>query len=309
LKYYVGITDYDWFKRLSEQTPDEVNFWRPGSRASFKVIDVGAPFLFKLHSPRNFIVGGGFFIRHTVLPVSLTWEAFGIKNGATSHSELLKRLRKYRNTNEIDPVIGCTILTEPFFFDEAEWIPVPNDWKPQTQPGRTYDTATTTGKRLWDAVEVRLAGREQTTGATDFPTPDSRESVMYGQAYLARARLGQGTFRVLVTDAYLRRCAVTGERTLPVLEAAHIRPFAESGPNRITNGLLLRSDLHKLFDRGYLTVTPDFHVEVSPRIKEEFDNGKYYYGLNGIKMGVLPEEVSERPSSEYLRWHNENIFR
>ena len=51
-----------------------------------------------------------------------------------------------------------------------------------------------------------------------------------------------------MTDAYERRCAVTGEKTLPVLEAAHIRPYALLGPHRVNNGLLLRSDLHKLFD-------------------------------------------------------------
>ena len=165
LKYYVGITDYDWFQRLSEQTPDEVNFWRPGSRASFKAIDVGAPFLFKLHSPRNYIAGGGFFVRHTVLPVSLTWEAFGVKNGATSHHELLERLRKYRNASEMDPVIGCTILTEPFFFAESDWIPVPDDWKPQIQTGRTYDTGAGDVRALLDALS-----KNTRKGGPDEPT-------------------------------------------------------------------------------------------------------------------------------------------
>src|SRR5690606_11461688 len=82
------------------------------------------------------------------------------------------------------------------------------------------------------------------------------EGPRYGAEYLARARLGQGAFRVLVTDAYQKRCAISGERTLPVLQAAHIRPYAAAGPHRVSNGLLLRSDLHILFDRGYVTVTP-----------------------------------------------------
>lgn len=46
---------------------------------------------------------------------------------------------------------------------------------------------------------------------------------------LIRHRLGQGAFRVLVTDAYQRRCAISGEKTLPVLEAAHIRPYSQHG--------------------------------------------------------------------------------
>lgn len=57
--------------------------------------------------------------------------------------------------------------------------------------------------------------------------------------------LGQGGFQILVTDAYTRRCTITGERTLPALEAHHIRPFSEEGPHRTDNGLLLRSDWHR----------------------------------------------------------------
>src|SRR5215211_3132406 len=85
-------------------------------------------------------------------------------------------------------------------------------------------------------------------------TPLSGEDIArYGSEFLTRTRLGQGAFRVLVTEAYTRRCAVTGERTLPALEAAHIQPFSKLGPHLTTNGLLLRSDLHKLFDLGYLS--------------------------------------------------------
>lgn len=55
----------------------------------------------------------------------------------------------------------------------------------------------------------------------------------FGAPHLIRPRLGQGAFRVLVTDVYGRKCAVTGERTLPALEAAHIRPYAEGGRTKL----------------------------------------------------------------------------
>jgi putative restriction endonuclease len=134
------------------------------------------------------------------------------------------------------------------------------------------------------------------------------EQPRYGEEYLARARLGQGAFRVLVTEAYQKRCAITGERTLPVLEAAHIQPFAAEGPNRVSNGLLLRSDLHILFDRGYLTVMPDHRVLVSARIKAEFENGRDYYAHQGKPLLVLPTPINEQPSTEFLRWHNEKVY-
>ena len=105
-----------------------------------------------------------------------------------------------------------------------------------------------------------------------------------------------------------RRCAITGERTLPVLEAAHIKPYSEEGPHLVSNGLLLRSDLHILFDDGYLTVTEDLRVEVSKRIKEEFENGREYYQYRGKGLSEIPSLSNERPDSEFLRWHNEHVF-
>jgi putative restriction endonuclease len=111
-----------------------------------------------------------------------------------------------------------------------------------------------------------------------------------------------------VTDAYERRCAISGERTLPVLQASHIKPYGK-GPNRVDNGLLLRSDLHILFDRGYITVTPTLAVEVSTRIKEEFENGRDYYKHHGNQLLVMPATSIDRPNSGFLKWHNETVFR
>ena len=113
----------------------------------------------------------------------------------------------------------------------------------------------------------------------------------------------------MVTDAYKRRCAITGESTLPVLEAAHIRPFAKSGSNEVPNGMLLRADFHKLFDAGLVTVTPDLRMVVSPQLKEEWFNGKTYYRLHGKPLANLPQDPADHPGVTYLSWHNENSFR
>ena len=94
-----------------------------------------------------------------------------------------------------------------------------------------------------------------------------------------------------------------------MLEASHIKPFAESGPNRVNNGLLLRSDMHKLFDAGYLTVTSEYQIEVSQRIREEFENGRNYYPYHGKKLVVLPDLDFEHPGKEYLEWHNNCVYR
>jgi putative restriction endonuclease len=121
-------------------------------------------------------------------------------------------------------------------------------------------------------------------------------------------RLGQGIFRVVITDAYERHCAVSGEKVLPVLAAAHIRPYAKEGTHKPDNGILLRSDLHTLFDRGYATVTPERRFEVSRRVKEEFNNGQEYYALHGREIFV-PRKLVLQPAAENLEWHNENVFK
>jgi putative restriction endonuclease len=312
MKFYVGVTDNKWFEFLASRKPDEVNFWRPGGSGSFQAITPGAPFLFKLHSPDNFIAGGGFFVSHSSLPLSLAWEAFGEKNGAASLEALRAMIEKFRSNKprEHDPIIGCTILANPFFLQRQEWIPAPSNWAPSIVQGKSYESEERIGAKLWAEVQARLARVEpaKAFSQADGASLQAEESPRYGAEFLTKARLGQGAFRVLVTDAYARRCAITGERTLPALEAAHIQPFAKSGPNVTANGLLLRSDLHKLFDSGYLSVAPDLSVEVSRKIKEEYENGRDYYALHGRRLVVVPATQKDRPSSQFLGWHNSNVY-
>jgi putative restriction endonuclease len=299
----IAVTDDDWFDMLRQQPNlNEVNFWAP-SGAAFKALDPGELFLFKLHAPRNVIVGGGIFAYANQLPCSLAWSAFGESNGARSAQEMRARIARYRHTDPNDRSdfpIGCRILTQPFFFAERDWIPVPPSWKPNIVSFKTYSTADAEGLALWDAVQARLT---QPT----FPSA-GRPAPRYGEPQLIAPRLGQGTFRVMVTDLYKRRCAITQEKTLPALEAAHIRPYADGGMHEAQNGLLLRRDVHSLFDSGYVTVTPDLHFEVSRRIREEFENGKHYYALHGQTIEV-PDSVHHRPDPAALRWHNEACFK
>lgn len=299
----VAVTDDDWFEML-RQHPDltEVNFWAP-SAANFRALQSGEMFLFKLHAPRNEIVGGGIFAYSNALPCSLAWEAFGESNGARSAQEMRTRISRYRRTDANDRsdfVIGCRILTQPFFFEERDWIPVPLDWSPNIVSFKTYDTGTAAGLALWDSVNDRLS-RQPAPGMAE-PRP------RFGGPQLIRPRLGQGAFRVVVTDIYQRRCAVTQERTLPALEAAHIRPYGDGGEHEARNGLLLRRDIHSLFDAGYVTVTPSLHFEVSRRIREEYENGRHYYALHGQAISA-PEAIGQRPDANALTWHNEHRFR
>ncbi|SEU44350.1 HNH endonuclease [Nonomuraea wenchangensis] len=107
--------------------------------------------------------------------------------------------------------------------------------------------------------------------------------------------------------AYERRCAISGDRIRPVLQAAHIRPVAAGGEHRLDNGLLLRSDLHTLFDRGYLAIDPKHRLLVSPRLREEFGNGEEFYRRAGQEINV-PTRPRDRPHPELLEWHLDEVF-
>jgi putative restriction endonuclease len=307
MNIYIGVTDFNWYQKLiSIPNIDEVNFWQPGGNRQFNVLKKGELFLFKLHSPRNYIVGGGIFAYNNILPLSLAWDSFAEKNGVDSLDEMRRRIEYYRkqdHSQTLDYSIGCILLEQPFFFAESEWIPVPVDWKPSIVQGKTYSMETELGKKLWDAVRIRLQRQQYFIDQQAQNETGQR----YGQPTTITPRLGQGSFRVIVTEVYNRRCAVTQERTLPVLEAAHIKPYNLSGPHDIGNGILLRSDFHKLLDKGYITFTPEYHLEVSRRIREEFENGREYYALHGNKLR-LPQNTDSWPKPEYLNWHNKNVF-
>lgn len=302
---FVAVTDSNWFRYLRSRSPlDEVNFWQPGGSRRFRTLQPGEPFLFKLHSPENFIVGGGFFAHASLLPASLAWEAFGDKNGAATFEEMRQRIGKYRRTSfslRDDPKIGSIILVQPFFLDEIDWIPVPPDFSLNIVQGKTYDSASGEGLALWSRIEALLQIRGGHILAEE-------QAQMFGKPTLVHPRLGQGAFRILITDTYERRCAATGERALPVLEAAHIRSVATGGVHRVDNGLLMRSDLHRLYDRGYVTVRPDRRIEVSRRLKDDFDNGEPYYALHGRPIW-LPASKELQPRREFLEWHADTVFR
>nr|WP_246574549.1 HNH endonuclease [Chelatococcus asaccharovorans] len=283
---------------------DEVNFWQPSGTTTFKALQPGELFLFKLHAPNNFIVGGGVFSHASLVPLSLAWDAFGLKNGVADRAEMRARIAHYRRDPAIlderqDPVIGCRILTQPFFWPRDLWLPIPESWSPNIVTGKGFGVEERDGRYLWDAVADRLYG--------DASSAASDSAERYGRPTLIKPRLGQGAFRLSVTDSYERRCAISGEKTLPILDAAHIRAYDAGGEHTPSNGLLLRTDIHRLFDLGYVTIGPDRRFEVSRRLKADFDNGRHYYDLHGTPMR-LPRHQEALPSNEALEWHRQNRY-
>lgn len=209
--------------------------------------------------------------------------------------------------------VGCIMVAQPVFLPDEDWIEQPKDWHRNVVSGAGYDLTQGEGLRIWEACLARRPGLGlEVLPAVDGPgviaLPVGADRPRFGAPQMVRPRLGQGTFRVAVTAAYDGACAVSGEHSLPVLEAAHIRPYGtEEGTHEVSNGLLLRADIHRLFDSGYVTVTPDLRFVVSARLEQEFNNGKVYYDRNGQQLH-LPKNKLDRPDPELLRWHNDHVF-
>lgn len=113
------------------------------------------------------------------------------------------------------------------------------------------------------------------------------------------ARQGQGRFRREIVNAYEGICAISGETTLEVLDAAHINPYDGKETNTVNNGVLIRTDLHNLFDFNLLAINPEnFQVYIHNSIKSDF-----YLSMIGKKLN-LPTEAKLWPDADALksRW-------
>jgi putative restriction endonuclease len=313
---FIGVTDKAWFDFLSSRADggylDEVNFWSPRSTTPIKRMSLAEPFFFRLKAPVNAIAGYGFFAHFAALDLEIAWQCFGWKNGDPDRPSFLRRIGEYRGVNLLAPRVeraplGCTILRSVQLWPEARWIPWGEDegWARNIVQGKTERD---------EARAVRLLAQMQ---ASDQLIPDLLEPgfdpVEIDERSVATRdvtlREGQGAFRARVLDAYGRACAITGEHTEPVLDAAHIQPYLGPRSNHVQNGLLLTKEFHTLFDLGYVTVSPDYVVHVSPALMTDWQNGKRYYPYDDKPLITVPESGAERPSASALEWHNERVFR
>jgi putative restriction endonuclease len=228
-------------------------------------------------------------------------------NGVATVEQMRARIGRYRRAPigaGEDPDIGCLFVRDVRFFPDDATADAPPQFAPNIVQGKSYDLADPTVAPYFADLLHRILG---TVTELDFSQPWHRPGPVLGDPRLAPYRLGQQSFKAVVLDAYHRRCAISGTHIPPVLQAAHIRPVAAGGEHRLDNGLLLRSDIHTLFDRGYLGVDPSYRLLVSPRLRADFSNGDQLYAKAGQVID-LPEHRVDRPGREFLEWHLDEIF-
>ncbi|MEI2713688.1 MAG: HNH endonuclease [Nocardioides sp.] len=315
---YVYPTDRKWSAFLRARPHlTEVNFWTP-SGASFKSLERNQRFLFKAkEADGGQLIGGGLFSHFTKATVSMAWRAFGEGNGVASSRELLDAVNHYRrrhgHPDSPDPEIGCVILHGAFFAPDEGRVQPPVDYRAAgATRGRKYSPVDVG----WAQVEASFDYLARNAGADVRPDADPDLVSWIGGATMSelrettrRHRLGQGEFRVRVASNYTNRCAITGNRVTLTLDAAHIKAIEDGGEHRLDNGLLLRTDVHRLFDAGYLGIDTDHRLRVSKRLRDDFGNGQEFYDRNHLELAVLPTRAADQPNREFLEWHMDSRFK
>lgn len=317
MEAYVAHTHREWFDFLSTHARDgrldEVNFWFPNSPRPPKKFEIAEPVFFRLGAPERKIAGCGFFATFQVVDLGLAWETFGFRNGAPDRSTFYRLLGR-RTAEDLRKPVGCMILRDARFWPDHRWIP----WG--TERGHA-DTGIQRGRTETDPANVaRLFDELRRDDVA--PPPDLLEEFeplhVDERMLVSRPRVereGQGTFRLRLLDAYGRQCAITGEHTEPVLDAAHIQDYLGPKSNHVRNGMVLTKEFHALFDRGLVTVEPPtrakpdlYVVRVSRLIHDRWNNGKRYLEHDGKPLKAVPANPALRPSTAALEWHREVKF-
>ena len=314
---FIALTDKNWFDHLkrnanADHIVDEANFWFPKAQTPPAKMDPGQPVFLRLKSPYYAIAGVGFYTAFHVLPMDEAWQLFQWRNGDATCADFYSRIRGYRSSDppeeSMAKPIGCMILSAVELWDESRWVPWGVD--------QGFATNIVRGMGVRDPAQVAQLMSLIGTGAQiragefadRFQLVDADGRRWRDQSAQA-VREGQGGFRLRLLDAYGRQCAITGEHTEPVLDAAHIQPYLGPASNHVQNGMLLTKEFHALFDRGYVTVTPEHVVKVSSHLKKDFSNGRRYYPYDGQVLAKLPDDARLLPSADALQWHVANVFR
>lgn len=178
----------------------------------------------------------------------------------------------------------------------------PDSWRAPTSTALSNPLGRPDGERSASVSNIELSAIEADLEKNGCFDPRSINTARESLLRAIIIRRGQSTFRNRLLNAY-KACAVTGETTAEVLEAAHIIPYRGDDTNVAQNGILLRADWHTLFDLGYWTISGDYKILVSQELK-----GAAYRKKQGETLR-LPSESSDHPSPKALDVHRSTVFR
>ena len=283
--YAIAITDRTWFDyQRSHGFIDEVNFWTPSKNGPSR-LSKGDFFVFKLKGPGDLIGGYGTFLEYKFQSLEDTWKEFGRKNGADNKEDFLDTLKSFDSNNGTD--CGSVVLKDVVYFDD----PVDRIGAGITKKPAQLYAYEDTAPFPFDDILVSSGNFSL------VPNTEKRKTLQS-----VTDRVGQGAFHTAVSRAYKGKCCITGETAPELLQAAHIQDYINKDSNHIQNGLLLRIDIHKLFDSGLLYIDNHYKVHVSSLVESD-DYDKY-----NDKEITLPDDEAQYPSKKALKF-KEDSFR
>lgn len=154
-------------------------------------------------------------------------------------------------------------------------------------------------RRIEGPIEHELAKAETEATNENAFDPNNQEDARHRTVATIVRRRGQPAFRRKLLEEYDGKCAITGCSVVALLEAAHISPYKGDRTNVAENGLLLRADIHTLFDLQLLCIEPDgLTVCLHPDLRDS-----EYAHLQGVRIGQAKNAMG-RPSAEALRVHS-----
>lgn len=308
--YLVGVT-YPWYQAIKAHYivsgSRSVNCWTSLAESSnFKgpVPDPGSLVLFIVkRNGQEFICGGGFFCVSRTLEPSKAWDLFGVNNGADSYQDFLFQLKE-GGWNDGEKMISNE-LNGCFALSRHEAYPIPKQLDVNVETGSTicYSLDSPQGRFLaLVAMHRRSPHLRPGTFNNEWPG-------IYLMAAEKHASDYSIVFFTRMLRAYDFRCAITGDRTQPLLDVAHIRTFYDERFTRPGNGIVMRTDIHRLFSQGYITCEYSSDNEVIVIVSKDLvvQGGREYMKYDGVKL-LMPDDKAMWPNRDYLVWHHERRF-
>ena len=207
---------------------------------------------------------------------------------------MLAAFRTFHPTISTETEIGNVILENFTSFEEP--IPLKNIGLGDLSVQFIYLTEQT------DPVAAYIGGIRSDAPVVPFALRDPAAAKRAAAA--RKIRVGQPAFRRLLINTYGPVCAFSGVQLEETLQAAHIQPYVDAESNHVGNGLLLRADMHVLFDLGLLTLTQEFCIQVAGRLK---GRDQTVDKLAGTKA-KFPNALAIKPSADAIDFHRHNVF-
>ena len=223
----------------------------------------------------------------------------GKRNGCESKEELRRKITLYLEKNSKqnlkeegdDYKIGCIVLSNCEFWENGEYLNIEDfnlSFPKEVVKLKYFDED--------DLIKNSLSLPEKKDFELVSAVRERFENVT------TTKRDGQARFKRRMLEIYSNKCCISGEEIPELLDAAHIQPYINNSSNHIQNGLLLRKDLHTLFDNGLLSISQNYTISLSPLIKS-----KYYLDFKEKSLS-LPANNRDYPSKQALKLR-EDMFR